>query len=155
MQLVAEFPEFVPYFSACYDAPAELIYGDQTIPAEQSQHGCQQGCSLADVLQLIGAHERSDESGSDSSGEESDVPSPTQDSDGPVVPQPTTRAAARRRQRLRQSIDLADALAHSQRSLVFVVCFHSRGVAPAHVFVSWFFNKLRRLSDHRLLTMVL
>ena len=33
-----------------------------------------------DVLQLIGSHERSDESGSDSSGEESDVPSPAQDS---------------------------------------------------------------------------
>ena len=88
MQLVAEFPEFVPYFSACYDAPAELIYGDQTIPAEQSQHGCQQGCSLADVLQLIGAHERSDESGSDSSGEESDVPGPMQDSDGLATPGP-------------------------------------------------------------------
>jgi len=66
-----------------------------------------------DVLQLIGSHERSDESGSDSSEEESDVPSPAQDS-GAVAPQPLTRAAARRRRRQRQGVDLADALAHAR-----------------------------------------
>ena len=58
-----------------------------------------------DVLQLIGAHERSDESGSDSSGEESDVPGPMQDSDGLATPQPSTRAAARRRQRQRRRLN--------------------------------------------------
>ena len=58
-------------------------------------------------------HERSGESGSDSSGEESDVPSPAQDSDA-VTPQPLTRAAARRRRRQRQGVDLADALAHAR-----------------------------------------
>ena len=54
------------------------------------------------MLQLIGAHERSDESDSDSSGEDLDEPDPGLRSDSP---------GTLRRQ---QSVDLADALAHAR-----------------------------------------
>ena len=44
-------PEFVPYFSRAYDAPARLHHAGQTIPEEErSQHGCQQGCSWGTLL---------------------------------------------------------------------------------------------------------
>ena len=54
------------------------------------------------MLQLIGAHERSDESDSDSGGEGLDEPDPVQRSDSPDT------------LRRRQSIDLADALARAR-----------------------------------------
>ena len=72
------------------------------------------------MLQIIGVHERSDESGSDSGGDDLDEPDPVPGPDGPATPQPSARAAARRRARLRQrqrrqqSVDLADALAHAR-----------------------------------------
>ena len=49
-QLVENFPHFVPFFSACYDTPADLIYGDQTVPAEQAGTGSQQGCPWGTFL---------------------------------------------------------------------------------------------------------
>ena len=54
------------------------------------------------MLQLIGAHERSDESDSDSGGEELDEPG--------SVPRPSSPDTLRRQ----QSVDLADALAHAR-----------------------------------------
>eukprot|EP01048_Picozoa_sp_COSAG05_P024260 COSAG05_NODE_5624_length_1127_cov_10.079767_1_plen_159_part_00 len=44
------FPHFIPFFAACYDAPADLIYGDQTIPAERAGTGSQQGCPWGTFL---------------------------------------------------------------------------------------------------------
>ena len=49
-QLMEHLPEFIPYFSGAYDAPARLHHAGRTIPAEYSQHGCQQGCSWGTLL---------------------------------------------------------------------------------------------------------
>ena len=87
------------------------------VAQQQQQPGSAQ---QPDVLQLIGAHERSDESGSDSDGEELGETDPEPGLDGPVTPQPSARAAVRRqarqrrRQRRQQSVDLADAMAHAR-----------------------------------------
>ena len=49
-QLITHFPHFVPFFSACYDAPADLLYEGQAIPADQAGTGSQQGCPLGTFL---------------------------------------------------------------------------------------------------------
>eukprot|EP01048_Picozoa_sp_COSAG05_P012803 COSAG05_NODE_1312_length_5217_cov_2.233685_1_plen_142_part_10 len=49
-QLMAHFPHFIPFFAACYDAPAALIYGAQSIPAAQAGTGSQQGCPWGTFL---------------------------------------------------------------------------------------------------------
>ena len=49
-QLITHFPHFVPFFSACYDAPADLLYEGQAIPADQAGTGSQQGCPWGTFL---------------------------------------------------------------------------------------------------------
>ena len=58
-QLMARLPSFVRYFDAAYGQPAGLHFQGRTIPADQAEHGCQQGCawgtllySLADLEQV-------------------------------------------------------------------------------------------------------
>eukprot|EP01050_Picozoa_sp_SAG11_P037001 SAG11_NODE_14368_length_614_cov_2.180583_1_plen_156_part_00 len=48
--LMAEFPECVPYFLGCYDAPSDLYYGSSTV---SSRHGAQQGCSWGGFLYFL------------------------------------------------------------------------------------------------------
>lgn len=55
---MAKFPELIPYFAALYDAPAGLHYGDQRVPAEQSQHGAQQGCTYGTFLHGLSQQRR-------------------------------------------------------------------------------------------------
>ena len=38
------------YFSGAYDDPAKLHHAGREIPAERSEHGCQQGCSRGTLL---------------------------------------------------------------------------------------------------------
>ena len=48
--LLEHLPEFIPYFSGAYDAPAGIHYDGHTMEDRLSRHGCQQGCSWGTLL---------------------------------------------------------------------------------------------------------
>jgi hypothetical protein len=52
--MIQKFPDLVPYFDAAYGQPAGLFYAGRQMPAEQSAHGCQQGCAWGTLCYSAG-----------------------------------------------------------------------------------------------------
>ena len=52
--MIQKFPDLVPYFDAAYGQPAGLFYVGRQMPAEQSAHGCQQGCAWGTLCYSAG-----------------------------------------------------------------------------------------------------